>query len=144
MKILHCGSIDVKTGGPALSTSLSMRGVVPFGVNPEIWQEPLRSGGKYVTDDFVIHSQKTTPLCDIKDVDIYHIQGIWMEQNHEMAKYARKVNKPYVITLRGMLYPQALNGNSSFKKKIAMFLYQRKDLQRAACVQATCVEEKDL
>ena len=55
MKVLHCGSLDVKTGGPALSTSLSMRGVKPYGYEAEIWQEPLMPGGKLYKDAFVAH-----------------------------------------------------------------------------------------
>ena len=64
--------------------------------------------------------------------------GQWL--GHSVASYARKQKKPYVITLRGMLYPQAL-AHSTLIKKISLALYQRNDLQRAACIQATCEEE---
>lgn len=141
MKVLHCGSINVKTGGPALSISLSMKGARAEGINTEIWMPPLRNGGKVITEAFKYYTQDTVPLSSIKDVDIYHIQGLWQKNNHKMALYARKNHKPYIITLRGMLYPQAFIGLNSFKKKLALFLYQKKDLQKAQCIQVTCEEE---
>lgn len=73
-------------------------------------------------------------------VNLYHIQGLWQYLNHGVASYAKKKGIPYVMTLRGMLYPQAL-AHSRLIKEISLNLYQRKDLQNAACIQATCVEE---
>ena len=39
-----------------------------------------------------------------------------------------------------MLYPQAL-AHSKQIKQLSLLLYQREDLQKAACIQATCLEE---
>lgn len=39
-----------------------------------------------------------------------------------------------------MMYPKALE-HSKFIKKASLIMYQRKDLQNAACIQATCIEE---
>lgn len=138
MKVLQCGSIDIKTGGPALSTSLSMKGAKMYGVDSEIWQAPLKPEGKLVTEEFPIHYQNIVGLSNIKDIDIYHIQGLWLMPNHKMAVYARKLHKPYIITLRGMFYP---NSRKNWKKRIAIALYQKKDLKNATCIQVTCKEE---
>lgn len=138
MKILQCGSIDIKNGGPALSTSLSMKGAKMYGVESMIWQRPLFPGGKLVTEEFEYYFQDKVKLSEISGVDIYHIQGLWLWPNHKMASYARKCKKPYVITLRGMFYP---NSRRNWKKRIAIALYQKKDLLCASCIQATCQEE---
>lgn len=53
---------------------------------------------------------------------------------------ACKKQIPYVITLRGMLYPEALK-QSAVIKKLALSFFQRRQLQEATCVQATCEEE---
>lgn len=138
MKVLQCGSIDIKTGGPALSTSLSMQGAKLYGVDSDIWQEPLMDGGKLVTEDFPVHYQNAEKISEIGGVDIYHIQGLWLMYRHKAASYARKMHKPYIITLRGMFYP---NSRRNWKKRIAIALYQKEDLSKAACIQATCKEE---
>lgn len=46
------------------------------------------------------------------------------------------------MTLRGMLYPQAL-AHSTWIKNLSLMLYQKRDLQHAACIQATCMEEME-
>ena len=62
MKVLHCGSINVKTGGPALSISLSMKGARAEGINTEIWMPPLRNGGKVIKEAFKYYTKDTVPL----------------------------------------------------------------------------------
>lgn len=153
MKILHSGSLDVKSGGPALSTYLTIRGLRNTGVDVDMVMPPLGEDGKLIAGDVNLHY--TAPvknlrmgympgmyrqLKELPQYDLYHVQGLWQWLGHSVASYARKQKKPYVITLRGMLYPQAL-AHSTLIKKISLALYQRNDLQRAACIQATCEEE---
>ena len=153
MRILHSGSLDVKSGGPALSTYLTIKGLRNTGVDVEMVMPPLGEEGKLIADDVNLHY--TAPvknsrmeymprmnqlLKELPQYDLYHVQGLWQWLGHSVASYARKQKKPYVITLRGMLYPQAL-AHSTLIKKISLALYQRNDLQRAACIQATCEEE---
>lgn len=153
MHILHSGSLDVKSGGPALSTYLTIKGLKENGVDAEMIMPPLNSGGKLIASDLLIHY--TDPirnerlgymrkiqslLKSLPNYDLYHVQGLWQYLGHSVAVYARKQQKPYIITLRGMLYPQALS-HSSLIKKASLVLYQRKDLQQASCIQATCKDE---
>ena len=59
-----------------------------------------------------------------------------------MSKNARERNIPYIISPRGMLEPWALNAGK-WKKKLAMALFQRKDLANAACIHATAQMEAE-
>lgn len=153
MKIIHSGSLNVKSGGPALSTYLTIKGLKKNGVDAEIIMPPLDVDGKLIANDVDIYY--TAPITNARlgymprvsdtlkklpSYDLYHIQGLWQWLGHSVAAYARRNNRPYVMTLRGMLYPQAL-AHSAWIKKFSLALYQRKDLQRAACIQATCEEE---
>ncbi|WP_302577224.1 glycosyltransferase [Phocaeicola barnesiae] len=153
MKVLQSGSLDIKSGGPALSTYLTLKGLKENGVSAEIVMPPLRKGGKLIADDIDVHytlvirnrrfgymPKLTNTLQNLGKYDLYHIQGIWQYLGHGVASYARKNKKPYIVTLRGMMYPQAL-AHSAIIKKISLLLYQRKDLSQAACIQATCIEE---
>lgn len=155
MRVVHSGSLDVKSGGPALSTYLTLKGLKLSGVDTSLLMAPLSDGGKLIADYDGIYY--TNPIKfrrfgyirnlrhTLKEAglpDIYHVQGLWQYMGHVVASYARRMNRPYVMTLRGMLYPQALK-KSSFVKKGSLWLYQREDLEKAACIQATCVEEME-
>ena len=68
--------------------------------------------------------------------NLYHSQGLWLKINNKMCKNARKGKKPYVISVRGMLEPWSL-AQGQFKKKLALKIYQYKDLKKASCLHAT-------
>lgn len=153
MHILHSGSLNVKSGGPALSTYLTIKGLIKNSVDTDIVMPPLGYNGKLIANDISIHytaaiknarfgymPKLSQTLKQLPLYDLYHVQGLWQYLGHGVAAFARKQHKPYVVTLRGMLYPQAL-AHSAMVKKISLALYQRKDLQRAACIQATCIDE---
>jgi len=70
------------------------------------------------------------------------LQHVWDPYIHIMAWFARRKNIPYIITPRGMLEPWIMNHNS-WKKKLGLFLYQKKDLKKALCIHATCEMEKE-
>lgn len=153
MNVLHSGSLNVKSGGPALSTYLTIKGLKKNGVDAGIIMPPLDVDGKLIANDVDIYY--TAPVTNARlgympgmfdllkqlpQYDLYHVQGLWQWLGHSVATYSRRNDRPYVMTLRGMLYPQAL-AHSPLIKKLSLVLYQRKDLQRAACIQATCEEE---
>ena len=153
MNVLHSGSLNVKSGGPALSTYLTLKGLMLSNINAEIIMSPLTGDGKLIANDVSIHYTGSIKnvrfgymyglfrtLEKLPLYDIYHIQGLWQYLGHGVATYARNHQRPYLITLRGMMYPQAM-AHSSFVKKVSLALYQRNDLQRAACIHATCLEE---
>lgn len=72
--------------------------------------------------------------------DLYHTNGLWMHCNHATCSAARSKVKPYVITPHGMLYPQAL-ARSAWKKKMMMSLCFDRDIRKANCIHATCMQE---
>lgn len=155
MYILQSGSLDIKSGGPALSTYLTIKGLKENGVDTEIIMPPLNNNGALIADNLTIHF--TAPIVNTRlgympnikcllqslpQYDLYHVQGLWQYLGHCVISFSRKQCKPYVVTLRGMLYPQAL-AHSALVKRISLALYQRRDLECAACVQATCQQEME-
>ena len=153
MKVLHSGTLDVKYGGPALSTYLTIKGLIENKVGAQMIMAPLQIGGSLIANDIEIHY--TAPvwesrfgymphlhsdLMSLGSYDLYHIQGLWLYLNHGVTSFANRQKKPYIVTLRGMLYPQAL-AHSRYIKQISLLLYQKRDLQNANCIQATCIEE---
>lgn len=155
MKTLHSGALDVNAGGPALSMSLTLRGLEKAGVSTVALTNPISSNGKLIDDKLNVrftHRQKYGTLAYVdniydclkeeNDVDIYHIHGTWMYHGLAVSRYAKKAGKPYLVAPRGMLYPQALAHHALFKK-LSLQLYQNKIFADAACVQCTCMEEME-
>lgn len=158
MKIIHViNSMSTASGGPARNTLLTMQGTRALGINVTVLTYQPEQGEEAVSDDPSIHYiprigihekrwgySKAIPreLCKMGVADVYHIHGIWLYSGYITAKFARHHRLPYIITLHGTLYPEAL-AHSSLIKKITLKLYQRRQLQQAACIRATCKEEME-
>jgi len=148
MKVLHItNSIDKSIGGPARSvpqtcTELARRGITVVLLTQEssdtvtlVESDNLTVSYKTIWGLFLYGSQLSA-----KDVDLIHLQHIWNPYIQVMAFWAYKKKIPYIITPRGMLEPWIM-ANNPWKKNIALFLYQRKAIQRAAHIHATAQME---
>lgn len=156
MRILHViSSLTANSGGPAVSTLLPVRYLDGQGEDIKILTfQPSPRETALSKEPYVLYLPENwgwrkrigysfylkLALRADNFTEIYHIQGLWQYTSYIAACTALRRNKPYVITLRGMLYPQALQ-KSKIVKKLALSLYQRRQLQEASCVQVTCEEE---
>jgi glycosyltransferase involved in cell wall biosynthesis len=156
MKIIHTiSSMGINSGGPALSTFLTVKGLRDKDVSAEIatYQVSEKSDKLISSEDFIhvlspgdnkfaYSKHLKTFLLQNKQYNIFHSQGVWQYPTYITAKIARKLNKPYIITPRGMLYPQDL-AKGKLKKSIFLKLFLLNDLQKATCIHATCIEEME-
>lgn len=156
MRILHSGTLDVKVGGPAMSTYYTLYGLKLLGVEAEIIMYPLSSGGRLRGSEVEVH-YATAPwehklaysprlkkeIAALGDYDLYHAQGVWQFPTYALADVARKRRKPYLITPRGMLYPQDIRKSNKFFKMLSLKWRLLDDLNRAACIHVTCREEME-
>jgi glycosyltransferase involved in cell wall biosynthesis len=71
---------------------------------------------------------------------LIHSHGLWLPVNHWAARIARRNSIPLIIQPRGMLATWALNDKAK-KKKLAMTLFQRRDLETASVLIATAAME---
>lgn len=71
-----------------------------------------------------------------RQVDIVHVHGLWLPFCHRVLHQGLKHKKPTLLGTHGMLEPAALRF-SSWKKRIAAFLYQNRDLKRASAIHVT-------
>lgn len=72
--------------------------------------------------------------------NLVHINGIWNPQNFVFQKAAEKLGIKVILSPHGMLEPWILS-NNPWKKKIGMFLYQKKAIQRVSYIHATATME---
>ena len=71
---------------------------------------------------------------------IVHAHGLWMYSGIAASKAAARASVPLIVSPHGMLDPWALR-NSAWKKKIAGWLYENRNLRAAACIHALCESE---
>lgn len=154
MRILYSGTLYAKAGGPALSVYNSALGLNALGAETEVAMFAGTDDSPLVGESVVAH--KVAPpleskfgyslklkkfLCGLGDYDIYEAQGVWQYMTYAVCDIARKKQRPYLITPRGMLYPQDIKKSNRIFKRISLALRLLRDLNGAACVHATCSEE---
>jgi len=153
MKVSHTiASVDSSSGGPSKSTTSLIEAMGKRNLHSVYLLNTLSSQNPIITSFtsgncqlHLFESLKDQTLNLSQDAgvdapDLYHGHGLWDLVVNRMARFARKSNKPYIISPRGMLDVWSLN-HKKWKKKLALSLYQRKDLRYAAVIHATSVTE---
>ncbi len=74
--------------------------------------------------------------------DIIHINGLWDPWLHRWAAFARKRKVPVVWSTHGMTAPWSM-AHKRWKKLIPWYLYQRRDLAKAAMLHVTTEQEAE-
>jgi glycosyltransferase involved in cell wall biosynthesis len=152
MQVLHIISgLGVNGGGPSQSVYYTVKGLRERHIDADILTYQPDVNDKFISDeDYIIAlPNKKRPVAyssgykrylENNCYDIYHTQGVWQYPTYIAANIARQYNKPYIITPRGMLYPQALN-HSKFKKQLFLKLFLLNDMNKASAIHVTCEEE---
>ena len=73
---------------------------------------------------------------------VVHAHGLWMYPALLARQLAQRSGAAFVISPHGMLEPWALN-NSRWKKKIAGWLFENRNLRSANCLHALCAAEAE-
>lgn len=142
MKILHIISgLNRSSGGPSRSSQGLVAAECRAGVGAWIYSfdgvEPWIDGVRRFRP-----SDAELSVEDLSRFDLVHIHGIWSPKLHQVAVMCRAVKVPYIIAPRGMLDPWALSVKP-FKKKLALWLYQKCDLKKAMAFHVTAEAEAD-
>lgn len=155
MKVLQVISgMGLKSGGPTTCTFNLIKGIRELGVLADLLTFDANTDDEIISREPFMNIIKPSDSPrfgfskELKDwiekncdYDIYHINALWQYAPHAAARFAHKNLKPYVISTHGMLYPEGLKKSKWFKK-IALTLYQSKDLTNATAFHATSEEEK--
>ncbi len=98
--------------------------------------------------DFKLIYQKTSNFnykLDVREIvknfDIIHIYGLWRPFLAKVFYFSKKENKKIIISPLGALEPWSLS-QKKIKKKIGLFLYQRKILNECDYIHTTSQIEK--
>lgn len=161
IQVLHCaGSLAPQSGGPARTVTALTDSLAAEGSCSVILLSQTPRNGTVVAADpesrvdrrlACSHStwalKAGWPLKRLLDTVIpkaapvlLHDNGLWMPGNHYVAIAARRFGIPLVIHPHGMLEPWALQYRG-WKKRLALWLYQRRDLETATLLFATAEQE---
>ena len=137
MRVLHVVSgISPTSGGPTRSVKGICRALSKAGVDVTL----LVLHGEDVFDNPCGVKVLYNGIAHVERYDIVHLHGLWNPALHAVARRCRLVGVKYIISPRGMLDPWALSVKK-WKKRVAMFLYQRRDLKGAAAFHVTAKDE---
>src|SRR5215469_15247047 len=132
--LLTATSLLPDYGGPAFSVSRLATALAGVGLEVGLWAE---NGSAAVTPLLPeqtsvqrIVGSESEALSRFGVPDLLHDNGIWLPHNHRLAILAAKRGIPRVVSIRGMLEPWAFRHKRT-KKRIAWWLYQRRDLTQA-------------
>lgn len=67
---------------------------------------------------------------------IFHIHNSWNYIPYITKKICKKYKRPYVVSVRGSMYPWSLN-QSKWVKKIAWYIFQKATLENASFIHST-------
>ena len=158
LHIIHIvRDLDIASGGPsrsvpALAESQSEEEGIKVTVlyrdrgNPVVELDRRRVDYKTVTvRNLLLGKTFLSSLLSkylLKGNCIFHLHGLWSPTLHWAAVFAARNGVPFAISTRGMLATWCL-GHKSFKKKLGWWVYQQRDIERAACLLATSEPERD-
>lgn len=152
MKAIHVITrLGRDCGGPVRSVqglvaALEANGVETWLLSMKTDAKPWMDGVKHYrtacATDYAGYKKAMRDLIDEVHPDIVHLHNIWNMDIHAAAVVCRERNIPYVSAPRGSLEPWSLK-QKGLKKRIALALYQRRDLNRAIALHATAQEEKE-
>lgn len=139
-------SIRPEAGGPSYSVPALCLALQEAGAEVELWTSEEESSpptGLKVRCVGRAALESEFNLLRLKDRHlIVHDHGVWLPWNHAVARAAGKAGLPRVVSPRGMIEPWAM-GYRAWKKWLAWWLYQRRDLQSASLLHATANTEAD-
>ncbi|MBN2715974.1 MAG: glycosyltransferase [Deltaproteobacteria bacterium] len=140
---------------PALSNALALEGIkvtLVTGYNHttpevdlnnapfEVIRLPAACSRISELRDFLTLRNEFEKICKKISPHLIHCNGLWTPLSHAAASSARRHRIPILTAPRGMMSQWSMN-NKSFKKKLALALYQQRDLASTSVFHATSTNE---
>ncbi|MGC9943705.1 MAG: glycosyltransferase [Verrucomicrobiota bacterium] len=78
----------------------------------------------------------------VRSADLLHVHGLWSYPGRMAYRLGRSVGCRRIVSPHGMLEPWALQ-NSRWKKRLAGWLFESRNLRTADCLHALCHSESE-
>lgn len=145
---------SVSTHGGGISEAVRALAMAQSCGGTDVSVMSVRDGGRELApwpkgSNIMLRSQRLPGLLRFPDLpqqldasppDIAHVHGLWTWFSVAMPGWAAQRGRAHIISPHGMLDAWALN-HSRWKKRIAGIVFERRNLQSAACIHALCFPE---
>jgi glycosyltransferase involved in cell wall biosynthesis len=81
---------------------------------------------------------------EVQGFDLLHIHGLYLYPTLVASRICHRKGVPYVIAPRGMLDPHAIAMKSTIKKRLYLWLAEKRNLERATALHFTSEPERQL
>lgn len=133
-------NIDRNSGGTAVYIQGISKELSRYNVNIAITTLKSNTPLKLDASITLNYYDKDKKVENKTTYDIVHVNGLWDYFLHKMSLLAQKNKTSYIISPHGMLEDWSLK-QKKYKKKIALKLYQKKDILNAKCIHVTATSE---
>ena len=86
------------------------------------------------------YSPNMASVLEESRADLVHLHALWMYTSVASHNWSEATNRPHIVSPHGMLDSWAVR-NSRWKKRIAGWLYENRNLRTARCIHALNVKE---
>jgi glycosyltransferase involved in cell wall biosynthesis len=142
--------IALADGGPTRTAAALCRALAVEGARVELVTGEVEgieigvpahvSGGAHRWGRFQPHAARFGTLLHERlkatGAGVLHDHGLWLVSNHAAARVSAEARVPRIVSPRGMLSEWSL-AHRGWRKRIAWWVYQRRDLESAAALHAT-------
>jgi len=147
-------SLGDRAGGLAATVPAGVNAVTRRGIEAHVFglEEPGFAPASLPYEQATVHTVRAwqTPglrlapaldraLADV-DANVLHLQGLWLYPSIATLRWRARTGRPVIISAHGMLDPWALH-HSAWKKRLALALFERRNLSGAACLHALAEAE---
>ncbi len=148
MHILHIiASLDPAQGGPPVVAENLAKAIAALGHSTRLAAEAVTSASHVRLPHIGLRDLWFGPRSELvqltREADVLHLHGVWEPLLPAMARTARSVGRPYVVTPHGMLDPWSL-AQKKWKKKLALALGYRRMLDSAGALHLLNEDERSL
>lgn len=136
-------SLRPQYGGPAFSVASLAHALAKAGAETGLWAADSSTDFAALPPETAVRlltGSESDALAAFGKPNVLHDNGIWLPHNHVFAAVAAERGIPRLVSTRGMLEPWAIR-HKKWKKSLIWWLYQERDLQRAARHHATSDQE---
>lgn len=141
MRVLHVTmGLSPQSGGPTRSVKGLCRSLSMHGIDVTLLVISGHHEFERPCGVRIVYGVPNNVKEMIKEFDLVHLHGLWNLDLHRVSMSCREKRIRYLVSPRGMLDPWALSVKK-WKKKVAMWLYQREDLKGADAFHATADKE---
>jgi glycosyltransferase involved in cell wall biosynthesis len=135
---LAAGGIDVAVMTPAAG------GDERWPLDPRVTMRECRTTGpRSITGRLGPFTDAPAVLRSLMPIDVAHIHGLWRLPYLQVARTARALDRPVIVSVHGMLHPVALGQRSLAKRLFRWLVQDSLLLDRANCLHATAADEAE-